>query len=807
MLLFAMACCGLLHTQAAAAKQVDRQVMTHDGLTLEVSAPRADIIRIRMGHPNLPEDASWALRPEVHGQTTPMTVTHDAKAFELRTASAIVTVDAETLQVSICDAAGKSILLDADEGTQITGDGFALHKQIAKGSHYFGLGDKTGPLDRLGNAFTLWNTDSFGFGASTDPLYKSVPFFLSVNETGQSFGFLLDNTWRSDFDFGKRDPAKLVVGARAGPIDYYVLVGPQPKAVLDQYAWLTGTAPLSPLWALGFQQSHYSYMTQTAAQAIADRLRADHVPADALYLDIDYQDRNRPFTVNRAAFPDLPQLVTNLKAEHLRLVLITDLHIAQAADQNYLPYDTGKAEDVFVKNPDGSDYVGKVWPGAAVFPDFSRARVRQWWGDLYAGFVSIGVAGFWNDMNEPAIFDVASKTMPLDVQHRIDEPGFATRTASHAELHNVYGMLNSRATYEGLLKLVPNRRPFVLTRASFAGGQRYAATWTGDNSSTWEHLHLSIPMLVNLGLSGFAYAGDDIGGFTGMRPSPELLTRWIEIGAFNPLFRLHSDKIKTDQELWADGPEQEAIRRRYIEERYRLLPYLYSVAEENSRDGLPILRPVFLEYPKVLGEGAHFGGSEDQFMLGEDLLIAPPTNWQSIEAYAIRLPGSGWYDYWTGQKLTGDEIVENPRLAHLPVFVRPGAIIARQALVESTMVTPQGPLQVDVYPGPSCRGDLYLDDGVSFAYQRGEYLRQELRCEVGSGNGRMNFLFERRQGRYRPWWTRLQVVVHDWVTSGATVRLNGRPVPAQFDASARTLSFTLPDQARSSTVDIAPPAP
>jgi alpha-glucosidase len=778
--------------------------MTHDGITLAISAPRADIIRIRMGRPDLPEDASWALRPEVHGQTTPMAVTNDAQAVQLRTMAATVTMDAQTLAVTIGDAHGNAILSDAQAGVKISDGGFAIAKKIAAGTHYFGLGDKTGPLDRAGQSFTLWNTDSFGFGASTDPLYKSVPFFLGVNDSGQSFGFLLDNTWRSHFDFGKRDPGKLLIGADGGPIDYYVFVGPGPKAVLAQYAWLTGAAPLAPVWALGFQQSHYSYPTQSAALAIVDRLRADHVPADVLYLDIDYQDRYRPFTIDRAAFPDLPQLVSDLKAEHLRLVLITDLHIADAPDQSYAPYDSGKAADVFVKNPDGSDYVGTVWPGSAVFPDFSRARVRQWWGDLYAGFVSMGVAGFWNDMNEPAIFNVASKTMPLDTQHRIDEPGFKTRSASHAEIHNVYGMLNSRATYEGLLNLVPDRRPFVLTRASFAGGQRYAATWTGDNSSTWEHLHLSIPMLVNLGLSGFAYAGDDIGGFTGERPSPELLTRWIEIGAFNPFFRLHSDKTKTNQELWADGPEQEAIRRRYIEERYRLMPYLYSVAEENSRDGMPILRPVFLEYPKVLGEDGHFGGSEDQFMLGEDLLIAPPTNWESAEAYSIRLPDRGWYDYWTGRQLATAETVEHPKTDHLPVFVRPGAIIAREPLVESTMITPQGPLELDVYPGPDCRGDLYLDDGVSFAYQRGEYLRQALLCEVDSGNGTVNLVFAARQGKYRPWWTQLHIVVHDWVGTGAAVTINGRQVRVHYNAADASLKFTVPDQARATTLRIAP---
>jgi alpha-glucosidase len=234
------------------------------------------------------------------------------------------------------------------------------------------------------------------------------------------------------------------------------------------------------------------------------------------------------------------------------------------------------------------------------------------------------------------------------------------------------------------------------------------------------------------------------------------------------------------------------------------MPYLYSVAEENSRDGMPILRPVFLEYPKVLGEDGHFGGSEDQFMLGEDLLIAPPTNWESAEAYSIRLPDRGWYDYWTGRQLATAETVEHPKTDHLPVFVRPGAIIAREPLVESTMITPQGPLELDVYPGPDCRGDLYLDDGVSFAYQRGEYLRQALLCEVDSGNGTVNLVFAARQGKYRPWWTQLHIVVHDWVGTGAAVTINGRQVRVHYNAADASLKFTVPDQARATTLRIAP---
>ena len=393
-----------------------------------------------------------------------------------------------------------------------------------------------------------------------------------------------------------------------------------------------------------------------------------------------------------------------------------------------------------------------------------------------------------------------SGTMPLETVHRIEEAGFASREASHAEMHNVYGMLNSRATYEGLLELASDRRPFVLTRASFSGGQRYAATWTGDNTSSWEHLQLSVSMLANLGLSGFAYSGDDIGGFTGPRPSPELLTRWIEIGAFNPLFRIHSDKLKESQEVWTDGVAHEAIRRRFIEERYRLMPYVYAIAEENSRTGIPILRPVFLEFPATVGKGWRLGGTADQFMLGGRLLVAPPAVWESPAAYAISLPETGWYDYWSGRRLDAATTTEVPRIDHLPVFVRPGSIIPRQPLVQSTMEVPVGPLELAVYPGPDCQGSLYLDDGSSFRYLKGEYLRQVVRCEEHPDS--LELIFAARDGRYVPWWTEFSVVIHGWTSRTRAVTVAGTRTAARYDDRARTLTFRLPDQPLPSRITV-----
>ncbi|MGC2447402.1 MAG: TIM-barrel domain-containing protein, partial [Candidatus Sulfotelmatobacter sp.] len=482
---------------------------------LRINALRDDIIRVRISPTGtLPEDASWAVLPESRTKTISVQPMHDDSAVGFRTASLDVRVERNPLRIVIRDLSGNVISADAPgRPTKFQLGGFSIYKQMPPPEHYFGLGDKTGQFDRRDQAYTLWNTD-VGPQESVDPLYKAIPFFLAMNGT-QSYGFFLDNTWRTWFDFGKQFRDSIAFGAEGGPLDYYFIYGPAPKQVVEGYAYLTGKPPLPPLWALGFQQSRYSYTPESKLREIATRLRTDRIPSDVLYLDIDYQDRNRPFTVNATTFPNFPGLVSDLRKQHFHLVNITDLHIAHAPNQGYMPYDTGHATDQFVKNPDGSEFVGIVWPGPSVFPDFTRAQTREWWGNLYREFVKDGVSGFWNDMNEPSVFDGPGKTMPLNTVHRIEEPGFTTRTATHSEIHNIVGLENARGTYEGLLKLRPDERPFVLTRATYAGGQRYGFTWTGDNSATWNHLRLATQMVLNLGLSGIPFVGADVGGFNG----------------------------------------------------------------------------------------------------------------------------------------------------------------------------------------------------------------------------------------------------------------------------------------------------
>jgi alpha-glucosidase len=793
----------------------------HDGsMTIRITALRDDVLRLRASrNETLPEDASWAVLSEA--RTASVTVTQDAmeKSVGFHTKCLRIAMDRATGILTLSDVNGK-ILQQQTAPLEFEANGFHIADAMPIDEHYFGLGDKTGAFDHREEAFRMWNTDAYAWQESTDPLYKSIPFYLSYR-AGTTLGVLIDNTFPSSFDFGKTLGDTFQYRAEGGPADIYLLYGPSAKHVLENYAWLTGPTPLPPLWALGFQQSRYSYMTQARVEQVADRLRADKIPSDAIYLDIDYQEKNRPFTINKEAFPDMPGLVAKLHQQQFHVVAITDPHIANLPGQNYAAYDSGIAGDHFVKNPDGSNFVGPVWPGPSIFPDFTQAGTRNWWGTLYKDFDKIGFDGYWNDMGEPSVF-TALKTIPGAAIHRIDEPGFIQRTATHTEIHNIYGMENSRATFDGQLKLRPDVRPFVLTRASYAGGQRYAATWTGDNSATWNHLRLTTSMLKNLGLSGFSLAGADVGGYAGT-PSVELLTKWIEIAAFQPIDRDHAEKGTGDHEVWVHGPEQENIRRRFIETRYKLMPYLYTVMEQNTHTGLPLLRPVFLEFPDAASDHHPIDldpMSGGEFMVGPDILVAGAPYPDKNDDYDAELPSSGWYDFWTGARVdegriqapaaglqpesaTGATLTSihiHPELAKLPVFVRPGAILPIAPLTESTMQKPDGPLTLRVFPGPDCHGELYQDDGNTFAYKRGDFLRISFTCDVKDGHLKLHI--GEHAGKYPAWWQEVLIEINGVESSLFAVTVNG--TNNKFVQSSHTIRFTTSDSGQGIDIDVRP---
>ena len=826
---------GLTLDRVTAAKTLDNGIELHRGsAVMQITALRDDVLRVRVGpEGTLPEDASWAVLPEARTAKVTVTAANSGEAVGFKTGKLIVSVDRATMALKVTDLDGH--VIDQDEpGRPVEyyagehGDkGFRVTKVSPQDEHYFALGDKTGPLDRRDEAFTMWNTDAFGFQESTDPIYKSIPFVLTFKE-GRAAGLFLDNTWRTSWEFNKVQRDAWSFTAPNGPLDYYILYGPDPKQVLGEWAWLVGHSPLPPKWSLGYQQSRYSYYPESEVRNIAKHLRADHIPADVIWLDIDYQQDNRPFTADPQRFPHFEQMVKDLAAEDFSTVAIVDLHVAKLADAGYKPYDTGVSGDHFVKNPDGSTFVGTVWPGPSVFPDFTQASTREWWGTLFSDFMKDGVAGFWNDMNEPSVFNVPSKTMPDDVQHRIDEPGFQKRTANHLEMHNVFGMENTRATHDGMVQNAPNMRPFVMTRASYAGGQRYAATWTGDNSSTWNHLRMTTPMIENIGLSGFAMVGADVGGFAGT-PQPDLLTKWLEVAAFQPIDRDHTAKGTAYQEPWVSGVAQENIRRRFIEERYRLMPYLYTTTEAMTRTGVPIVRPIFVDFPDATPDKHPMDlDAASEFLFGPDILVAPAPYPDELDDYFVQLPPVTWYDYWSGEKLrplpkmssrdleqpaAKEEMARlmeplrvTPSVDVLPVYVREGAILPIAPLTQSTKETPQGALTLRVYlpqSGPNesgaqpCAGSVYLDDGVTLNYKKGEFMREEFSC-TASGDT-VTVKAAPREGDYTPWWHALHIEVYGGPSTKAQ---GGDGTLATYNAERHAMLATIPDSGKGAEVTL-----
>jgi alpha-glucosidase len=717
--------------------------------TLAVTPLSDDVIRIHFAAaPALGRDHSYAVinrdlgAPQVKVSAGPVSTL-------LQTASIKLTVQHTPLRISIASLDGKILAADGSQGgIALSGDGaFRVTQNLAEDEHLYGLGEKNGSLDKRGwklggYNYVMWNSDTYAYNSSTDPIYVSVPFFLATRQ-GAAYGIFLDNTWRSFFDIGHERQDTLTFGAEGGDLDYYFINGPSPKQVIERYTALTGRTPLPPLWALGFNQCRYSYYPEARVRLLADTFRQKQIPADVIWLDIHYQDNYKPFTWDHERFPDPAKLISDLRNQGFRVVTIVDAHPKK--EKGYAPYDQGIAGNFFVKNPDGSVYEAPVWParadhnpGPSVFPDFTRADVRQWWGNLYKSFLDIGVAGIWNDMNEPAIFDTPTGTMPADVV--FDNEGHAT---THREIHNVYGQLMSRATFEGLARLRPNERPFVLTRATFAGGQRYAAVWPGDNTSDWSSLRQSVSTLLGLGVSGFPFVGCDIGGFVGA-PSGELYTRWLQAGVFFPFMRSHSTFGSPDKEPWSFDFNHEIINRHAIELRYQLLPYIYNAMQRASETGVPALRPLFLDFPG--DENA--ASIEDEFLLGDDLLVAPVLT-EGVTDREVYLPKGDWFDYWTGRQFAGGQSIHLPvTLDSIPMFVRGGGFIFRQPVVQSTGEMPGKPLRVLVAPSAQSESSLYEDDGATLDYRKGASVKRILR--QSSADSMSTIEISAPEGVYRP---------------------------------------------------------
>lgn len=598
----------------------------------------------------------------------------------------------------------------------------------------YGLGEKTGTLDKRGRTWTMWNTDEPDHTPERDPLYESIPVAYLFTPDGTTTVFA-DSTAVIYIDAGESDPARFQIEIHDTAADVYLRRDASLPEAVAAYTGLTGRHELPPEWALGFQQCRYSYFPDTRVIEVAETLRRHEVPADVIYLDIHYMDGYRVFTWDRKRFPDPAAMTARLRELGFRVVTIVDPGVK--ADPEYPVFSEGAAGDLFLQEPTGGPYIGTVWPGTAAFPDFTSAATREWWAAQHRHLFDVGIAGVWNDMNEPADFsgdDVYRPdfTVPDRVVARNDG-----HPASMARLHNAYGVAMNRATRDAFRTQRPEERGFVLTRAGYAGVQRAAAVWTGDNHSWWEHIGLLQPMLLNLGLSGVAFAGGDVGGFQ-LNASPELYARWIAAASLTPFFRAHSALDTVDHEPWSFGDDVLAISRRWVGLRYRLMPYIYTLFEAATRTGAPVMRPLVWEYPE--DERVH--NRADSYLLGSALLVAP-VGTPGAQGRAVYLPAGVWYDFWTGERIIagdpsrpaagGTIVAIDAPLDRMPLFVRGGSIVPFEALRQHTGERGDGVLRLLVAPDADGRaeGTHYADSGEGFAYRSGSYRRLAVAYDEG----------------------------------------------------------------------------
>lgn len=647
------------------------------------------------------------------------------------------------------------------------GRGYRATIDIEEGTNVYGTGEIAGPLERSGFVTETWGEQPYRanppeglspqeYDDETPRLFQSHPWVLAVRADGSAFGALADTTHRTQIDL--RDGIEFTAEA---PFPVIIVDGADPQEVLTKLGELTGTIELPPLWALGYQQARWSYYPDTRVIEIADEFRAREIPCDVIWIDIDYMDGYRIFTFDDERFPDPSGLNDYLHQNGFKSVWILDPGVKR--ENGYSVYEEGRAGDHFIREPNGNVFVGGSWPGPSVWPDYTNPDTRVWWQGYLPGFLQNGIDGVWIDFNEPSIVFPLGEPFPEGLLH---VGGDDLPPDTHARYHNAYGMLMARATHEGMKAARPNRRPFLLSRSNYIGGHRYAAMWTGDNSASWDHLYWSVTMTLNMGLSGQPFAGPDIGGFF-KTPTPELYAHWIGVGSFFPFSRTHTIQLSAAQEPWSFGPEVEAVARRAIERRYRMLPYLYTLFRESSVNGLPIWRPVFFADPA----DPRLRLEDHAFLLGADVLVVPVLT--EDDSHEVELPSGIWRDF----TLVDEEPSSTPSLPRLKI--RGGAIVPLGRVVQSTTEALLEPLTLLVALDETgqARGVLYEDAGDGYAYLDGDFLlttyvaeriddRVEVRIDAEEG------------GRARPSRTVTVVIVTDEGTfEGSGSETEGITVP------------------------------
>ncbi|MCX0395172.1 glycoside hydrolase family 31 protein [Clostridium perfringens] len=639
-------------------------------------------------------------------------VEEDSNFVIIKGTKVLTFVDKNTTEISFKDLDGNIINEDFQPSFKDEKGNVYISK-VNDCLAYYGLGEKGGDLNKKGCYTENFNTDDPETDDDSITYYKTIPFYVALKEEA-TYGIFFDNSFRSYFDMGKEMGDRIFFGAIGGQIQYYFIPGENIKEVVKNYTALTGRMEMPPLWSLGYQQCRFSYFSQEEVRELVKTFEEKDIPLDVVYLDIDYMDGFRVMTFKTPNFDDAAGLIGDLKEKGIRTITIIDPGVK--VDEEYDVFKRGKEGNHFTKKLDGEMFIGAVWPGDSAFPDFSNKDCREWWKSELKKFISEhGMDGIWNDMNEPCVFNNDHKTMLETCLHNSDNG-----VIEHKEFHNRYGFEMSRCSKEAQEELHPNERGFSMTRATYAGGQRYSSVWTGDNMSLWSQMRMSISMNANLGISGFSFVGNDVSGF-GLDSSEELFIRWMEMGPFIPIFRNHSNMYTRRQEPWAFGPRAEKIAKKSIELRYELLPYIYDLYYISHKEGLPIFRPMIMEYEKDM----NLLNMREQFMLGENMIVAPVL-YEGERSKTVYLPKGIWFNYFTMEKLQGGKWYKLPcELDEILVFVKEGAIIPTYNKKFRNVKERPKNILLKVF-GENAKGFYYNDDGHTMEYLEGKYTYMDI---------------------------------------------------------------------------------
>lgn len=684
-----------------------------DGSALSLHVLAADMVKVWFD-PTATftrRNPSFAVVNEQPDSSLTFDLHEESNAWELFTPQLRIRMNKKPMQLQIFDKWQKLIFSDYQEqGHLADGSATSARKLLRSDEQFYGLGEKSGPLNRRGRSYTMWNSDRPCYSISEDPLYKSIPFFMS----SYNYGIFLDNTYKTQFDFGEQSNDYYSFDAPDGPFIYYFIHGKDYKQILSRYIDLTGKPILPPKWAFGFAQSRGLYTKEAQALEIAAEFRRRQIPCDIIYQDIGWTQHLQDFEWREGNYSNPEQMLTTLREQGFRVILSQDPVISQNNRRQWAEADS---LGFFVRDVRTGTTYDMPWPwgGNCGVVDFTLPAVADWWGAYQQKPLDAGAAGFWTDMGEPA-WSNEEDLDRLHMQHHI---------GMHDEVHNIYGLTWDKVVKEQFEQRNPNRRVFQMTRAAYAGLQRYTFGWSGDSGNGgdvtegWPQLRNQVAIGISAGLGGIPFWTTDISGYCGditdHEAMAELYTRWMQFGIFNPLSRAHHEGDNA-VEPWQFGERAERHSRSAIELKYRLFPYLYSYAREAHDSGLPLLRGLFMEYPHDQQALA----IDDQFLFGEELLVAPVLR-KGERVRRLYLPEGEWYDFHDPRQtyFGGETIAYRAPLSVIPLFVKKGSIIPMMPVMQYIHERSDYPLWVHVYPHyeeESARFELYEDEGEDLGY-------------------------------------------------------------------------------------------